>query len=130
MISELFAILSTPDLERALGFYGDILGGRVSYAFPGDDGSPTYVGMEIGRSHLGIGRAPGTGSPSGPRPMSLWLYTDHCDALVERIRASGATVIEEPTDQPWGERVARVRDPDGNDVLIGQRRPELGQETA
>jgi lactoylglutathione lyase len=30
-------------------------------------------------------------------------------------------VVEEPADQPWGERVARVLDPDGNVVLIGQR---------
>jgi hypothetical protein len=24
-----------------------------------------------------------------------------------------------PTNQPWGERVARVLDPDGNEVIIG-----------
>jgi uncharacterized glyoxalase superfamily protein PhnB len=30
------------------------------------------------------------------------------------------TIVEEPADQPWGERVARVVDPDGNLVLIGQ----------
>jgi lactoylglutathione lyase len=30
------------------------------------------------------------------------------------------TIVEEPADQPWGERVARVLDPDGNAVLIGQ----------
>jgi lactoylglutathione lyase len=29
-------------------------------------------------------------------------------------------IAEEPADQPWGERVARVLDPDGNLVLIGQ----------
>ena len=32
--------------------------------------------------------------------------------LAERIRAAGGTVTEEPADQPWGERVARVLDPD------------------
>ena len=35
------------------------------------------------------------------------------------LRTGGATVTEEPTDQPWGERVARVLDPDGNEVIIG-----------
>lgn len=57
-----------------------------------------------------------------PRSISLWTYTDDCDALVERIRAAGGTITEEPADQPWGERVARVLDPDGNQIIIGQRR--------
>jgi lactoylglutathione lyase len=40
---------------------------------------------------------------------------------VELLRAAGATVTQEPGDQPWGERVARVLDPDGNEVIVGQR---------
>jgi len=40
---------------------------------------------------------------------------------VERLRAAGVAVTEEPTDQPWGERIARVLDPDGNEVIIGQK---------
>jgi lactoylglutathione lyase len=31
-------------------------------------------------------------------------------------------IDDEPTDQPWGERMARVRDPDGNEVIVGSRR--------
>jgi lactoylglutathione lyase len=49
------------------------------------------------------------------------VYTADCDAVVERLRAAGVTVTEEPVDQPWGERVARVLDPDGNEVIIGAR---------
>jgi catechol 2,3-dioxygenase-like lactoylglutathione lyase family enzyme len=41
--------------------------------------------------------------------------------VVERVRAAGGRVTEEPADQPWGERVARVLDPDGNEVIIGQK---------
>jgi uncharacterized glyoxalase superfamily protein PhnB len=46
---------------------------------------------------------------------------DECDALVDRLRAAGVRVTEEPADQPWGERVARVLDPDGNEVIVGQK---------
>jgi len=60
-----------------------------------------------------------TDGPSGR--FSLWLYVDDCDATTERLRAAGVTIAQEPEDQPWGERVARVLDPDGNLVLIGQR---------
>jgi len=121
MISELFPIISTPDLERSLGFYRDLLGGTVTFSFPGDDGKPVYVGLDLGSSHLGIGFEAGVADPSRPRPISLWVYADDCDAIVGRVRSAGGTVIEEPADQPWGERVGRVLDPDGNEVVIGQK---------
>jgi lactoylglutathione lyase len=121
MITELFPILSTPDIERAVAFYRDLLGGTVGYQFPGRDGKPAYIGLDIGASHLGIGLAADGVADAQPRAMSLWVYADDCDAAVERLRAGGVRVTEEPTDQPWGERVARVLDPDGNEVIIGQR---------
>jgi lactoylglutathione lyase len=119
MVNSLFPILVTRDLRAALGFYRDLLGGTVTYEFPGPDGEPAYAGIDIGSSHLGIGRDPSaTDGPSAR--FSLWVYVDDCDAAVGRLRAAGVKVIEEPADQPWGERVARVLDPDANHVLIGQ----------
>jgi lactoylglutathione lyase len=121
MFTELFPILSTPDLKRALAFYRDLLGASVAYEFPGPDGEPAYVGLDIGSSHLGIGLATDGAVDGATRAMSLWVYADSCDAAVDRLREAGTTITEEPTDQPWGERVARVLDPDGNEVIIGQR---------
>jgi lactoylglutathione lyase len=53
MIESAFPILSTPDLARALGFYEDLLGGKVTYRFP-DDREAQYVGLDLGSSHMGI----------------------------------------------------------------------------
>ncbi len=121
MITELFPILTTPDLDRALAFYRDLLGGTVTFEFPAPDGKPGYVGLDLGSSHLGIGRDPTAEAPPGPRAISLWAYVDDCDAVVARLREAGVAIIEEPADQAWGERIARVRDPDGNEVIIGAR---------
>lgn len=118
MITSAFPIITTPDLQRALGFYRDLLGGVVSFAFP-REGPPGYVGVDLGSSHLGIGHDPAVGLGDEQR-IALWVYTSDCDAVVEAVRAAGGTVVEEPVDQPWGERVARVVDPDGNRVIIGQ----------
>jgi lactoylglutathione lyase len=122
MFTTIFPILTTADLGSALGFYRDLLGATVSYEFPGQDGEPGYVGLELGTAHLGIGRDPSaTAGPSAR--FALWAYTNDCDAAIARMRAAGVQIVEEPVDQPWGERVARVLDPDGNLVHIGQRLP-------
>ena len=120
MVSELFPILSTGDLPRALGFYRDLLGGTMTFEYPGPDGSPAYVGLTLGASHVGIGADPDREPQSGRPRIVLWAYVDDCDATMARLRSAGVRVIEEPADQPWGERTARVLDPDGNEVIIGQ----------
>jgi lactoylglutathione lyase len=119
MFKTLFPILTTRDLAAALGFYRDLLGGTVAYEFAGPDGEPAYVALDIGDSHIGIGRDPELSDGPSAR-FSLWVYAADCDAAVERARSAGVPIAEEPADQPWGERVARVLDPDGNLVLIGQ----------
>ena len=40
--------------------------------------------------------------------------------MFERIRASGAEVLQEPIDQPYGVRDCAFRDPSGNLVRIAQ----------
>jgi uncharacterized glyoxalase superfamily protein PhnB len=46
------------------------------------------------------------------------LATKDIDATFERLQASGADVIQEPTDQPYGVRDCAFRDPAGNHVRI------------
>ena len=119
MINSAFPILTTNNLSAMLGFYRDLLGATVTYEFPGPDGEPGYVALDLGSSHLGLGRDPGITAEPSPR-FALWLYVESCDEAVERLRAGGVTIVEEPADQPWGERIARVLDPDGNAVIVGQ----------
>jgi catechol 2,3-dioxygenase-like lactoylglutathione lyase family enzyme len=47
---------------------------------------------------------------------------DDLDATFEKLRAAGAEIVEEPTEQPWGVRDGAVRDPAGNLVRIQERR--------
>jgi lactoylglutathione lyase len=117
MFESAFPIIATCDLPRALRFYRDLLDGTVAYQFP-PEGEPVYAGIDIGSSHLGIGHD-ATAREAVPQRFSLWVYAHDCDAAVDRLRAAGVVVVEEPTDQPWGERVARVLDPDGKTVIIG-----------
>jgi lactoylglutathione lyase len=41
--------------------------------------------------------------------------------LVAALRAEGVTVLGDPADMPWGERIAAVADPDGNPVALANQ---------
>ena len=110
-----FPIISVADLERSLRFYRDLLGGRVDYRFP-SEGEPQFVTGRLGSSTLGLGAT--TGGAQAAAGFTLCAYVPDCDAMVQRIRAAGHEVREEPVDQPWGERTARVVDADGFEVLL------------
>jgi uncharacterized glyoxalase superfamily protein PhnB len=57
------------------------------------------------------------GSLAGP----LVFETDDVNATFEKIRASGAEVLQEPMDQAYGTRDCAFRDPSGNHVRFNQR---------
>jgi lactoylglutathione lyase len=120
-VDDVFPIVTTADLDRLLPFYTDVLGGQVEYQFP-PEGAPAYVGLQFGKASFGLGHDPALELPKGGTPpIALWLYVDDCDVTVERVRSGGGRIVEEPADQPWGERVARAEDPDGNQLIFGQR---------
>ena len=129
MFTSMFPILTTTDLDRSLHFYRDLLGATETYRFP-DSGPPVYIALRIGESAIGIGQAAPPSSADAVtatadarrdlgRPFSLWVYADDCDQAVRRLADAGVRVLAQPEDQPWGERVARVSDPDGTEVIIG-----------
>ena len=53
---------------------------------------------------------------------SLLLASADLDATFERVQASGAEVVQEPTAQPYGVRDCAFRDPAGNLVRIQELR--------
>ncbi|GAB2469944.1 VOC family protein [Xylanimonas ulmi] len=51
---------------------------------------------------------------------TIVLATPDLDATFEAVAATGAEVVQEPTDQPYGVRDAAFRDPAGNHVRLNQ----------
>lgn len=50
----------------------------------------------------------------------ILLASKDVDATFERLQASGAEVVQEPTEQPYGVRDCAFRDPAGNLIRIQQ----------
>ena len=73
--------------------------------------------VQIGDSYIMI-------SAVGPRPATpafLYVYVEDADACWRRALAEGARSLEEPADQPYGDRRAMVEDPWGNVWQIATR---------
>jgi predicted enzyme related to lactoylglutathione lyase len=51
---------------------------------------------------------------------AIVLGTSDLNGVFEKVEATGADVVQEPTDQPWGVRDCAFRDPAGNMVRINQ----------
>lgn len=49
---------------------------------------------------------------------TMLLATGNLDDTFERVQASGADIVQEPTKQPYGVRDCAVRDPAGNLIRI------------
>src|SRR5205085_1480989 len=52
----------------------------------------------------------------------LLLATKDLDGAFERLQASDAEIVQEPTEQPYGLRDCAIRDPAGNLIRIQQVR--------
>ena len=57
---------------------------------------------------------------TNPGAVSVTLASTDLDATFATLEASGAEVVQEPTDQPYGIRDCAFRDPAGNTVRINQ----------
>jgi lactoylglutathione lyase len=118
----LLPMLSVADLDEALAFYVGVLGAQETSRFPEKD--PVYLTLRVGGSELGIGYVTGhtlhgeAQRPAGGHRIELYAGVEDVDATTEAARAAGAPVLVEPVDQAWGERIAYVKDPDGNLVML------------
>jgi len=125
--------LLVDDHEKALGFYRDVLGFQVrnDVSFEGMRWvtvvPPSQPDLEITIETVDSNPA---ASPEDKEKQAdllakgmlrgLIFTTDDVDAAFERIRASGADVLQEPIDQAYGVRDCAFRDPAGNMIRLNQ----------
>jgi catechol 2,3-dioxygenase-like lactoylglutathione lyase family enzyme len=127
-LSTCFVLIHDPDL--ALAFYRDALGLELR----NDVARGEFRWLTVGAaSQPGVAVVLTNylnGSPADRDALAALLakgalngvhfHTDDLESTFEQLRASGAEIVQEPTDQPWGARDCAVRDPSGNLVRIDQ----------
>jgi catechol 2,3-dioxygenase-like lactoylglutathione lyase family enzyme len=130
-ISLKYAHVTVTDIDGSLAFYRDALGLKVRNDVGSDGqrwvtlGSDAQPDLELVLSPPHAGRSQADGDAiqelltKGVMPM-LVFTTDDLDGTFEKLRASGAEVLQEPIDQPWGPRDCAFRDPSGNLIRFNQ----------
>ncbi|MEV5979424.1 VOC family protein [Streptomyces sp. NPDC052114] len=119
MTSTIQPMLVTPDVARLLSFYRDLLGAEVTERYP-KDGAVFFTLLRIGGADLGI-VADAEAETGTPQRMLLSVRVENVDDLLSRVEPLHGTVLGQPNDMPWGERVAHIKDPDGNAVNLTQK---------
>jgi uncharacterized glyoxalase superfamily protein PhnB len=129
-----YAFLPHLDAEAALGFYRDALGFELRNDV-GYDGMRWLTVGPPNQPETAIVLHPPAADPGITEDErrtimeliakgsygAITLSTSDLEGLFDRLQASGADVVQEPTDQPWGVRDCAFRDPAGNMVRINQR---------
>ena len=130
-----YTFLPHTDADAALAFYRDTLG----FELRNDVGYQNMRWLTVGppnQPETGIVLPPPAADPGitddERRTIleliakgsygALTLATDDLDGLFDRLAASGADVVQEPTEQPYGVRDCAFRDPTGNLIRINERR--------
>jgi uncharacterized glyoxalase superfamily protein PhnB len=90
-------------------------GGEETYRAEMPDGSIPHAQVRIGDSIVALAGGHG---PYTPMPTTLHLYVPDTDSVYEQALRAGATSIQSPADQPYGDRSAGVTDPFGNRWFI------------
>lgn len=127
-VSTMFIPVNDPD--ESLGFYRDALGLEVRNDVAADGfrwvtvGAPGQdVDVVLFQPHGGRSQTEGDQMVELMTKGSLQaaiFKADDLDETFEKVRASGAEVMQEPVAQPWGARDCAFRDPAGNMVRIAQ----------
>ena len=129
------SFLPHDDPDAALAFYRDILGfevradvgrGKMRWITVGPAGQPgTSILLAPAATDPGITadeRRTITEMMAKGTYGWILLATGDLDGTFEQVRAGGAAVVQEPTQQPYGVRDCAIRDPAGNLIRIQELR--------
>jgi PhnB protein len=101
--------------EPLIGFLKRAFGAQEVAKYATPDGVVQHAVVKVGDSVLEMGEAHGKYETM---PAMFYLYVPNMETVYRQALAAGATSFQEPTDQPYGDRNAGVKDAFGNKWYI------------
>lgn len=115
-------ILTVKDLDASLELYAAAFGFEPGFSLKDDDGKTSYANMMY-KGQMVVMMSPErswgsdvvTPNTSGTlSPVNLYVYCDDVDARFHAAKQAGVTVLSEPAEMFWGDRVTHLQDVDGH----------------
>ena len=119
------------DAPAAIDWLCDILGFERHLVVPNEDGTIAHAQLVLGNGMIMLGSARegefddivGPSSPEGTLTQSAYIVVNDIPALYESVKASGANIVMELTEQHYGGSLFAVRDPEGQLWNVGSYNP-------
>ncbi len=125
----LSSVLFVKDIHTARHFYEDLLNQKVEIDFGPNIG---FVGgLSIWQSDHAyqtiFGASGSEPDPLGCKNFELYFETEELDQMLSRVTQANVSFVHPIHEQPWGQRVFRIVDPDGHIVELGEPMPAVIQ---
>ncbi len=112
-------VLFVRNFEACREFYKEKIGlkvketdeGFVSFELEGDQ---ELALMSLEAAGQMIGREEIQPDKDGAHRVLLAVYVEDTDKTYEKLKQKGVEFVRPPVTQPWGQRTAYFKDPDGN----------------
>lgn len=119
--------------SAAIDFYRSAFSAHERFSMKTPEGRVSHAEIEIGNSVLMMadensGLEAWAIDHFGGSPVSFLIYTEDCDAMYKQSLDAGAKSLREPADQPYGDRMAGVRDPFGYRWFLATHIRDLSEE--
>lgn len=103
------------DVANYIEFLKRAFNAKEEHRSTGPDGKVAHAAVQIGNSMVMMGEARAEWPPT---PSMLYMYVDDVDDVYSRAVDAGATSLQAPADQFYGDRNAGVKDIAGNSWWI------------
>jgi PhnB protein len=125
--------LTVDDGKAAIEFYKRAFGATERGVMAAPDGRIGHAALEIGDATIMLSdtfpqSACKTPKELGGTTVAIFVFVEDVDAVVQDAADAGATVIMQPEDQFWGDRLGQVTDPFGHVWQLATRIEDLAPE--
>jgi PhnB protein len=115
--------LSIDGAAKAIDFYTRVLGATERMRMDAPGGKIGHAELEIGKSLIMLADVfPEAGNtaakPGAGSPVSIMVYVEDVDAVVQKAVDAGATLTRKVEDQFYGDRAGQIVDPFGHKWFI------------
>ncbi|MES2073792.1 MAG: VOC family protein [Pseudomonadota bacterium] len=133
LIHEVIAYLRLRRAKEAIAFYQKVFDAREIFRLDDPSGRIGHAELEIGGVKLMLSDEYPENDILGPESLggtavAIYLQVDNVDSLMAAAVAAGASVVNPATDQFYGERSGKIRDPFGHHWLMSQHIEKVSVE--